>query len=115
MALGAANAWAAQVTEDCAALSTTLCLCVCAAGLFGEDLPQRGYQRDREVLAYIAASQLATLPELLAPPSVSWPATSTASPATGCRCLMPMARPPLSALTAWLPDLGKRWGKDRVS
>jgi hypothetical protein len=54
MALGAANAWAAQVTEDCAALSTTLCLCVCAAGLFGEDLPQRGYQRDREVLAYIA-------------------------------------------------------------
>ncbi|WP_246204259.1 MarR family transcriptional regulator [Streptomyces tailanensis] len=33
---------------------TALCLCVCAAGLFGEDLLQRGYHRDREVLTYIA-------------------------------------------------------------
>ncbi|MEU9240659.1 MarR family transcriptional regulator [Streptomyces sp. NPDC048385] len=55
MALSAANAWTAQVTEDYAALSTGFCLCVCAAaGLFGEDLLQRGYHRDREVLACIA-------------------------------------------------------------
>ncbi|MEU1629334.1 MarR family transcriptional regulator [Streptomyces sp. NPDC020096] len=48
------NAWAAQETEDYKALSTALCLCVCAAGLFGEDLLQRGYRRDRAVLAHIA-------------------------------------------------------------
>ncbi|WP_181807163.1 MarR family transcriptional regulator [Streptomyces shenzhenensis] len=54
MALAAANEWVAGVAEDCAALSAALCLCVCAAGMFGEDLLQRGYHRDREVLAYIA-------------------------------------------------------------
>ncbi len=48
------NAWAAQRTEDYGALSTALCLCVYAAGLFGEDLLQRGYRRDSAVLAYIA-------------------------------------------------------------
>ncbi|MFD7016688.1 winged helix-turn-helix transcriptional regulator [Streptomyces sp. NPDC059928] len=48
------NAWSAQRTEDYASLSTALCLCACAAGLFGEDLLQRGYRRDREVLAHIA-------------------------------------------------------------
>ncbi|MEV6052831.1 winged helix-turn-helix domain-containing protein [Streptomyces sp. NPDC052107] len=48
------NAWTAQKTEDYASLSTALCLCVCAAGLFGEDLLQRGYHRDREVLAHVA-------------------------------------------------------------
>nr|WP_282693501.1 winged helix-turn-helix domain-containing protein [Streptomyces sp. CC208A] len=34
---------------------TSLCLCVCAAGLFAEDLLQRDYRRDRAVLAYVAA------------------------------------------------------------
>ncbi|KUO22092.1 winged helix-turn-helix domain-containing protein [Streptomyces dysideae] len=54
MALGALNEWTAREREDYAALSTALCLCVCAAGLFGEDLVQRGYRRDRAVLAHIA-------------------------------------------------------------
>ncbi|AWN30069.1 hypothetical protein DKG71_31385 [Streptomyces sp. NEAU-S7GS2] len=54
MALGALNAWTAQQRDDYGALSTAPCLCVCAAGLFGEDLVQRGYRRDREVLAHIA-------------------------------------------------------------
>ncbi|MGW2720484.1 winged helix-turn-helix transcriptional regulator [Streptomyces sp. NPDC001492] len=36
-------------------MSTALCLCVCAAGLFGEDLLQRGFRRDRAVLTHIAA------------------------------------------------------------
>ncbi|MFD4480370.1 winged helix-turn-helix transcriptional regulator [Streptomyces sp. NPDC058471] len=48
------NAWTAQQNEDYGSLSTALCLCVCAAGLFGEDLLQRGYHRDRVVLAHIA-------------------------------------------------------------
>jgi hypothetical protein len=48
------NAWTAQEREDYGALSTALCLCLCAAGLFGEDLLQRGYRRDRAVLAHIA-------------------------------------------------------------
>lgn len=42
MALGAMDAWTAQASADYAALSTGLCLCVCAAGLFGEGLVQRG-------------------------------------------------------------------------
>ncbi|MGW7725921.1 winged helix-turn-helix transcriptional regulator [Streptomyces canus] len=53
MALGALNAWTAQ-RHDYGAFSTALCLCVCAAGLFGEDLVQPGYRRDRVVLAHIA-------------------------------------------------------------
>ncbi|MFH8290409.1 winged helix-turn-helix domain-containing protein [Streptomyces sp. NPDC018059] len=55
LVLGAMNAWAAQRAEDYGSLSTALCLCVCAAGLFGEDLLQRGYRRDRAVLAHVAA------------------------------------------------------------
>ncbi len=54
LALGALNAWTAQETGDYGALSTALCLCVCAAGLFGEDLVQRGYRRDRAVVAHVA-------------------------------------------------------------
>ncbi|MGW4441329.1 winged helix-turn-helix domain-containing protein [Streptomyces sp. NPDC004682] len=49
------NAWTAQQAEDYVSLSTALCLFVCAAGLFGEDLLQRGYHRDRAVLAHVAA------------------------------------------------------------
>ncbi|WP_257134749.1 winged helix-turn-helix domain-containing protein [Streptomyces sp. wa1063] len=49
------NAWTAQTKADYAALSTALCLCVCAAGLFGEDLVQRGHRQDLVVLAHIAA------------------------------------------------------------
>lgn len=49
------NAWTAQRAEDYGSLSTALRLCVCAAGLFGEDLLQRGYRRDRAVLAHVAA------------------------------------------------------------
>ncbi|MGW0998373.1 winged helix-turn-helix transcriptional regulator [Streptomyces sp. NPDC002523] len=48
------NAWTAQQAQDYGSLSTALCLCVCAAGLFGEDLLQRGYRRDREVIAHVA-------------------------------------------------------------
>ncbi|MEV8128610.1 MarR family transcriptional regulator [Streptomyces sp. NPDC085944] len=55
MALGAMNAWTAQTKADYAALSTALCLCVCAAGLFGEDLAQRGHRQDLVVLAHVAA------------------------------------------------------------
>lgn len=55
LALGATNAWTAQMTADYAALSTALCLCVCAAGLFGEDLVQRGHRQDLVVLAHVAA------------------------------------------------------------
>lgn len=55
LVLGAMNAWTAHQTEDYGSLSTALCLCVCAAGLFGEDLLQRGYRRDRVVLAHVAA------------------------------------------------------------
>ncbi|WP_100246918.1 MarR family transcriptional regulator [Streptomyces viridochromogenes] len=55
MALGAMNAWTAQTKTDYAALSTALCLCVCAAGLFGEDLVQRGHRQDLMVLAHVAA------------------------------------------------------------
>ncbi|WP_409473367.1 winged helix-turn-helix domain-containing protein [Streptomyces sp. HC307] len=55
LALGAMNAWTAQTTSDYAALSTALCFCVCAAGLFGEDLVQRGYRQDLMVLAHVAA------------------------------------------------------------
>lgn len=36
-------------------MSTGLCVCVCAAGLFGEDLLQRGYRPDRAVLVHGAA------------------------------------------------------------
>ncbi|WP_285229423.1 winged helix-turn-helix domain-containing protein [Streptomyces benahoarensis] len=36
-------------------MPTGLCVCVCAAGLFGEDLLQREYRRDRAVLAFVAA------------------------------------------------------------
>ncbi|MFD7862289.1 MarR family transcriptional regulator [Streptomyces sp. NPDC059783] len=49
------NAWTAQTKADYAALSTALCLCVCAAGLFGEDLVQRGHRQDLVVLAHVAA------------------------------------------------------------
>lgn len=55
LALGAMNAWTAQMKADYAALSTALCLCVCAAGLFGEDLVQRGRRQDLVVLAHVAA------------------------------------------------------------
>jgi len=55
VALGAMNAWTAQTKADYAALFTALCLCVCAAGLFGEDLVQRGHRQDLMVLAHVAA------------------------------------------------------------
>lgn len=55
MALGAMNAWTAQIDADCAAHSTGLCLCVCAAGLFREGLVQRGHWQDLAVLAHVAA------------------------------------------------------------
>ncbi|GAB3002610.1 hypothetical protein GCM10023080_080340 [Streptomyces pseudoechinosporeus] len=43
--LGAMNAWTAQEAGDYDSLSTALCLCACAVGLFGEDLLQSGYRR----------------------------------------------------------------------
>ncbi|WP_234436793.1 MarR family transcriptional regulator [Streptomyces maremycinicus] len=59
-ALGGLNAWVGQTAGDYLAVSTGLCVCVCAAGLFGEDLLQRGYRADRAVLAYVAAHPGAT-------------------------------------------------------
>ncbi|MFJ4918516.1 MarR family transcriptional regulator [Streptomyces sp. NPDC088725] len=41
-------------------MSTGLCVCVCAVGLFGEDLLQRGYHRDRAALAHVAEHPGAT-------------------------------------------------------
>lgn len=58
--LGGLNAWAGQTVGDYLAVSTGLCVCVCAAGLFGEDLLQRSYCGDRAVLAYVAAHPGAT-------------------------------------------------------
>ncbi|GAA3160271.1 hypothetical protein GCM10017688_02440 [Streptomyces ramulosus] len=54
-ALGALNSWHGGVEGDYAAVSTGLCVCVCAAGLFRKTLPQREYRRDRTVLAFVAA------------------------------------------------------------
>ncbi|MFE9601450.1 MarR family transcriptional regulator [Streptomyces hokutonensis] len=48
------NAWTAQTKADYGALSTALSLCICAAGLFGEDLVQRGHRQDLVVLAHVA-------------------------------------------------------------
>jgi hypothetical protein len=59
--LGALNAWSGQAAGDYAAVSTGLCVCVCAAGLFGEDLLQRSYRDDRAVLAHVAAHPGATM------------------------------------------------------
>ncbi|RZD82259.1 hypothetical protein C0Q63_22765 [Streptomyces albidoflavus] len=55
MALGAMNAWTAQVDASYAAHSTALCLCVCAAGPFHDGLVQRGHRQDLAVLAHVAA------------------------------------------------------------
>ncbi|MEV6537266.1 helix-turn-helix domain-containing protein [Streptomyces sp. NPDC051639] len=49
-----------QTAGDYLAVSTGLCVCVCTAGLFGEDLLQRGYRGDRVVLAYVARHPGAT-------------------------------------------------------
>lgn len=43
------------MSGDYGVVSTGLCVCVCAAGLFGEDLLQRSYRRERAVLVHIAA------------------------------------------------------------
>lgn len=50
---GALNAWSAQAMGNYGAVSTALCVCDCAAGRFGEDMLQRGYCRDRDVLAHV--------------------------------------------------------------
>ncbi|SBT91022.1 hypothetical protein GA0115233_102542 [Streptomyces sp. DI166] len=59
-ALGGLNAWIGRKAGDYPAVSTGLCLSVCAAGLFGEDLLQRGYRDDRVVLAHVARHPGAT-------------------------------------------------------
>ncbi|MET9374081.1 MarR family transcriptional regulator [Streptomyces sp. NPDC002992] len=53
--VGAMNAVTAQIEGNRGALATALCLCVCAAGLFTEDLLQQDLRRDPRVLAYVAA------------------------------------------------------------
>jgi hypothetical protein len=58
--LGGLNAWIGQTTGAYLAVSTGLCVCACPAGLFGEDLLQRGYRGDRAVLAYVAGHLGAT-------------------------------------------------------
>lgn len=45
---------------DYLAVSSAIFLCTCAAGLFGEDLPQRAYRGDRAVVAYVATHPGAT-------------------------------------------------------
>ncbi|NEB88907.1 MarR family transcriptional regulator [Streptomyces anulatus] len=54
-ALGALSAWSGQAAGDYGSVSAGLCVCACAAGLFGEDLLQRDYRRDRVVLVHVAA------------------------------------------------------------
>ncbi|MEU8954847.1 helix-turn-helix domain-containing protein [Streptomyces sp. NPDC048518] len=63
-ALGGLNAWVGQAASDYLAVSTGLCVSVCAAGLFGEDLLQRGYRSDRVVLAHVARHPGATAREV---------------------------------------------------
>ncbi|MFC8727049.1 MULTISPECIES: MarR family transcriptional regulator [Streptomyces] len=48
------------MTGDYLAVSSGICLCACAVGLFGEDLLQRAYRGDRAVLAYVAVHPGAT-------------------------------------------------------
>ncbi|NXY93913.1 MarR family transcriptional regulator [Streptomyces sp. BR123] len=52
--LGAVYALTAQQHFDHGGTPTALCLSVCAAGLFAEDLLQGGYRWDRAVFAHIA-------------------------------------------------------------
>ncbi|MFE7115394.1 winged helix-turn-helix domain-containing protein [Streptomyces sp. NPDC057654] len=53
--LGVLETSTASRRWDHGVLVTSLCLCVCAAGLFVEDQVQRDYHRDRTVLAHVAA------------------------------------------------------------
>lgn len=53
-ALSALQVAMSHARHDFGGVATGLCLCVCAAGLTGEDLLQRDYRRDRVVLAYVA-------------------------------------------------------------
>jgi hypothetical protein len=59
-ALGGLNPWGGQTAGDYLAVSTELCVSVCAAGLFGEDLLQRGYRDDRVGLVHVARHPGAT-------------------------------------------------------
>ena len=84
-ALGALNAWYGQAAGDYGAVSTGLCFCVCAAGLFGEDLLQRGYRADRAVLAYVAAHPGATTRRVAQAITVGLPSASLREISTGLR------------------------------
>jgi hypothetical protein len=53
--LGVMNGFTAQTRSDFGGVSTALCLCVCAAGLFAEDRLQRDLREDRRALVYVAA------------------------------------------------------------
>ncbi|MFE6459472.1 MarR family transcriptional regulator [Streptomyces cinereoruber] len=55
------NIATAHTEGDRGALATAICLCVCAAGLFAEDLLQHGLRRDQRVLAYVAAHPKSSL------------------------------------------------------
>jgi hypothetical protein len=49
------NAWYSQAASDYGTVSAGLCVCFCVAGLFGEDLLQRGYRSVSAALAYLGA------------------------------------------------------------
>lgn len=84
----------ASARQDC---SATAC-CNAAATTDGEAL---------RTSRYISAPQLAKVPRPWTSLGVSLPANSTAALATGCWRLSPMARPSLSACTAWSRDRGE--------
>lgn len=105
LALGALNVWTARQQEDYDALSTALCLRVCAAGLFGEDWCNADTVAiERRTSRCIPEPQRGTLPEPLVLPG-SWPATSTDSPTAGSWWSSRTVRLPLSGRTGWPPEL----------
>lgn len=110
LALGAVNAWTAQETEDYGALSAALCLCVWAAGLFGEDLVQRGYRLDRAVLAHVAVHPGAAPRHVARAVGASERVMARNLDRLTDDGLLVLvtdgATPPLSGRTGWPPDRG---------
>jgi hypothetical protein len=97
------NAWYSQAAGGYGTVSAGLCVCFCVAGLFGEDLLQRGYRSLSAALAYLAALLGAATRQMAHAirTSASLRGISTASPMTVCWCSPRTAR-------TWL-RVGKPW------
>ncbi|GAA3159201.1 hypothetical protein GCM10010521_53950 [Streptomyces rameus] len=98
------NAWYSQAAGDYGTLSAELYVCLCVAGLFGEDLLQPGYRSVSAALAYRAARLGAATRQvaLAIRTSDSLPGISTASPMTVCSCSPRTARTWLRVGWPWL-------------